>query len=73
MQPPQALFADLLSQGMPIGAIILGVIALCVAFMGIMGGHIMFLLELRGISARIVGLLALAAGVMLIMYGVKRM
>ncbi|HQR09020.1 MAG TPA: hypothetical protein PLN21_19515 [Gemmatales bacterium] len=73
MQNAHALFADLMSQGLPIGAIILGVMALCVAFMGIIGSHIMLLAELRGWSARIVGVLALVAGVMLIMYGIRRM
>ena len=73
MRPSHVLFADLMSQGMPIGAIILGVIAICVAFMGIVGGHIMFLAELKGTTARVVGLLALVAGVMLVMYGMKRM
>jgi len=73
MQTAHALFADLKSQGLPIGAIILGVIALCVSFMGIIGGHIMLLAELRGWAARMVGVLALVAGVMLIMYGMRRM
>jgi hypothetical protein len=72
MRSSHVLFADLMSQGMPIGAIILGVIAICVAFMGIMGGHIMFLAEFKGTTARIVGLLALVGGVMLVMYGMKR-
>lgn len=73
MQTAHVLFADLKSQGLPIGAIILGVIALCVSFMGIIGGHIMLLAELRGWTARIVGVLTLVAGVMLMMYGMRRM
>ena len=68
-----AIFADISSQGFALGAVIAGVIVICVSLMGIIGGHIIFLIELRGMPAKLIGLLGLVAGVMLVMYGVKRM